>query len=261
MDNTKKTQNKKYSLVCEKEHSAIISNDIIFGKQTMTLQAARLIRLVISNVLKEDKDLRTYTCKITELAKFFGVSDDNLYRDVQSICETLHKSCVYVGTGNPKRPWKLVSWVSMSEYTKDGNLTIRLSEELKPYVIAVKDNFTPYQIKNLLDFSSFYAIRLYEILKCERGRTQWGEVVFSVRQLREMLGCETKYKEFRDFKKRAIEIAIKEINQSSDIYVIPSYIKEGRSVEKISFEIFVNQEPSNENSPVYKYLSEPEAKK
>ena len=256
MDNNKKQEKKNYSLSCDREHSAIISNDIILGKQTMTLQAARLIRLVISNVLKEDKDLRTYTCKLTELAKFFNISEDNLYRDIQKICETLHKNCVYVGTGNPKRPWKIVSWVSMSEYTKDGYLTIRLSEEIKPYVIAVKDNFTPYQIKNLLDFSSFYAIRLYEILKCERGKTQSGEVIFSVKQLREMLGCETKLKDFRDFKKRAIEIAIKEINQSSDIYVIPSYIKEGRSIERISFEIFTNQETGNKNSPIYKYLSD-----
>ena len=239
----------------DKNHSAVLSNDIIMGKQNMTLQAARLIRLVIANVLKEDKDLRTYTCKITDLAKFFNVSQDNLYRDVQSICETLHHSCIYVGTGNPKRPWKLVSWVSMSEYGKDGNLTIRLSEEIKSYVLAVKDNFTPVQIKNILEFSSFYAIRLYEILKCEQGKSKSNSVQFSVKQLREMMGCETVLKEFRDFRKRAIETAIREINRSSDIYVIPNYIKVGRSIAYVSFEIYVNQNTDNENSPVYKFLN------
>ena len=76
-------------------------------------------------------------------------------------------------------------------------------------------------------------------------------------QLREMLGCENKLKEFRDFRKYAIEIAIREINQSSDIYVVPKYIKRGRTIEEIVFEIFTNQDPNNENSPVFKYLSKP----
>lgn len=246
--------NRTSNLVYDGSHYSVVGNDIIMGKQTMTLQAARLIRLVIANVLKEDKDLRTYTCTLTDLAKFFNISQDNLYRDIQKICETLHHSSIYIGTDNPKRPWKLVSWVSMSEYNKDGSLVIRLSEEIKPYVIALKNNYTQYQIKNMLEFNSFYAIRLYEILKCAQGKTESNEVRFSVKQLREMLGCENTLQDFRDFRKRAIEKAIQEINQSSDIYVIPNYIKEGRSITTVCFDIFINQDPNNENSPIRKFL-------
>lgn len=48
------------------EYFTVAANDIIKGKQSMTLQTARLIRLLVTQVVKEDKDLKTYSCRITE---------------------------------------------------------------------------------------------------------------------------------------------------------------------------------------------------
>ena len=223
----------------------------------MTLQAARLIRLVIAQVVKEHTDLRTYTCNITELADFLRVPRNNMYWDVVSICETLHKSVVYIATGNPKRPWKMLNWISMSEYDGHGYLTIRLSEDIKPYVLELEKYFTQYQLKNVLSFSSFYALRVYELIKCVDGM-QRGEksfVEFTVRELREGVDCIDKHSSFSNFKMRVIEIAVKEINEKSDIQITPTYIKEGKSINKVKFQVELNRNPNNPNSPIYKYLT------
>lgn len=234
------------------DHFTVMANDIVRGRQSMTLQAARLVRLMIAQVVKEHKDLRTYTVNVTELAKFFGVPKNNMYRDIVSICEVLHKAVVYVATGNPKQPWKMFNWISMSEYDGNGTLTIRLSEDIKPYVLELDKCFTQYQLKNILQFNSFYTLRLYELIKCCDGK-QYGEkswIEFTVQELREAMDCLDKYAGFKYFKRRIISPAICEINSKSDIEVSAEYIKQGTSITKVKFYIHINRDASNPNSPI-----------
>ncbi len=233
---------KRYEMTYNSDHYTVAANDIIRGKQSMTLQTARLIRLLITQVVREDKDLKTYTCRITDLAKFFNIPKNNLYRDIEKICETALKSLVYIGTGNPKQPWKRFHWVSSAEYDGEGNLTLRLSDEIKPYVLELDKWFTQYQLKNILEFNSYYAIRLYEILKCEDGATRnsRSEIEFEIDELRKYMDCEKKYKLFADFKRKVIEVAVREINEKSDIYLEVRYKKRSRSVSGVIFEIHEN---------------------
>lgn len=233
---------KKYEMTYNSDHYTVAANDIIRGKQSMTLQTARLIRLLITQVVKEDKDLKTYTCKISDLANFLNVPKNNLYRDIDKICDCAQKSIVYVGTGNPKQSWKRFNWLSMSEYDGNGNLTLRLSDQIKPYVLELEKWFTQYQFKNILEFNSYYAIRLYEIIKCEDGATggMQSELEFEVDELRQYFDCEKKYSAFKDFRKNVIEVAVREINEKSDLWINPTYKKTGRAVTSVSFEIHAN---------------------
>lgn len=233
---------KKYEMTYNADHYTVAANDIIRGKQSMTLQTARLIRLLITQVVKEDKDLKTYTCKISDLAKFLNVDSSNLYRNIRQICDCSMKSVVYIGTGNPKEPWEMFHWLSTAKYDGEGTITLRLSDEVKPYVLELDKWFTQYQLKNILEFNSYYAIRLYEILQCEDGiyRNEKESHEFEVEELRRFFDCENKYKLFADFKRKVIEIAIREINEKSDIWVSPTYKKWGRAINSIVFEVHPN---------------------
>lgn len=233
---------KKYEMTYNAEHNTVAANDIIRGKQSMTLQTARLIRLLVTQIAERDKDLKTYTCKITDLAKFLNIDSSNLYKDIFKICECTMKSVVYIGTGNPKHPWELFHWVSTASYDGKGTLTLRLSDEIKPYVLELEKWFTQYKLKNILEFNSYYAIRLYEIIKCEDGATgnMQSELEFEIEELRQYFDCEKKYKLFTDFKRKVIEVAVREINEKSDIWLKPTYKKWGRAYTSVSFEIHVN---------------------
>ena len=233
---------KKYEMTYNAEHNTVSANDIIRGKQSMTLQTARLIRLLVTQIAEKDKELKTYTCKITDLAKFMNIPRNNLYRDVFKLCECALDSNVYIGTGNPKQPWKLFRWISMASYDGKGTITLRLSDEIKPYVLELEKWFTQYKLKNILEFNSYYAIRLYEIIKCEDGATgnMQSELEFEIDELRQYFDCENKYKSFADFKKNTIEVAVREINEKSDIWLKPTYKKWGRAYTSVSFEIHEN---------------------
>lgn len=241
---------KKYELAYNRDYYTVAANDIIRGKQSMTLQTARLIRLLITQVVKEDKDLKTYICKISDLATFLNVDSSNLYRDIREICECAMKSVVYIGTGNPKQPWRMFHWVDTAEYDGEGILTLRLSDEIKPYVLELEKWFTQYQLKNILEFNSYYAIRLYEIIKCADGeaRNSQEALNFEIEELRQYFDCENKYAAFKDFRKRVIEVAIREINAKSDIYINPTYKKHGRAIRSIDFEVhYISDERQREH--------------
>jgi Protein involved in initiation of plasmid replication len=233
--------NNSKELNYDKKHYIVMANDIVKGKQEMTLTEARIIRLLITQVVKEDKDLKTYTCKITELAEFIGISGKSLYRDVRTICENLLKRIVRINVN--KNSWKAFQWIQLAEYDGySGLLTLKLSEQIAPYVLDLNSWFTQYKLKNILYFNSFYAIRLYELLKCETGIFNDNKdfYEFSIEHLRTIFCCENKYKTTAEFIKKVIQIGVREINDKSDILVEYEYVKQSRKIVSIQFTVWYN---------------------
>lgn len=226
-----------------KEHYAIMANDVIKGKQVSTLQQARFIRLMVAQIVKQDKELKTFTCRIQDFANFFNIAPTNLYSDVNNLCIELLKCQVHIGTGNPKRPWEAINWFSCARYDGEGGLTLCLGEQMRPYLLELNKWYTQYQIKEIIGMKSVYGIRLYEILKCDENKSRDTKNIFTyeIQKLREMLGCEDKYKQIKEFKEKVIEKAISEINDNTDLFVSLDYIKTGRKVTAVQFELNVNR--------------------
>lgn len=228
----------KIPMVYNKEHYTVMANDIVRGKQEMSLQEARIIRLLITQVVKEDKDLKTYSCSIKDLATFLEIDDSNLYRDIKTICENLLQRIVRVESGDPKKPWKAFQWVQKAEYDGAGTITLMLSEQISPYVLELDRYFTQYQLENVLYMNSFYAIRLYELLRADCYTLSSCSNEYSVNFLRTFFSCEDKYKLYGDFKRRVLEVAVKEINSKADIEIINmNEYKTGRRITSVEFQV------------------------
>jgi len=231
-----------YPVTYNKEHYTVMANDIIKGKQDMTLQEARIIRLLVTQVVKQDTDFKTYTCRIQDLAKFLGIPSTNLYRDIRDICGKLMQSVVRIGTGNPKDPWEIIQWLQLAKYDGNGNITLELSNKIKPYVVALDKWFTQYQLGNILAMQSFYSIRLYELIKCQDGisRKEKDFHEFTMEYLRQYFCCEKKYKRVSQFKEKVIDTAVKEINDKSDIRIDVEYMKTSRTITAVRFYVHPN---------------------
>ena len=224
------------------EHYVVLSNDIIKGIQRTTLQQARFIRLMISQIVKQDKELKKYTCRIQDFAKFFDIASDNLYADVLTFCRSLIKTDVLISTGNPKKPWRAINWFNCAEYDGQGGITLCLSEQIRPYVLELSKWYTQYQLKHIKNMNSFYGIRLYEILRCDesKARDTVSEFTYSIEKLREMLGCEKKHNRISDFKKFVIEKAVDEIYKNTDYWIDVEYIKTGKKITHVTFSLHWN---------------------
>lgn len=227
---------KHYPLVYNANHYTVMANDIVRGKQDMSLQEARILRLLITQVVKEDKDLKTYSCRITDLAEFLKIPSSNLYRDIRDICKGLLQKTVSIGTGNSKEPWEIFQWINSARYDGNGIVTFRLSEDIKPYLVDLNAYFTQYKLENILEMKSFYGIRLYELLRAEYYKDENTYQEYSLEFLRQFFDCEDKYLKFNNFKRRVLETAIKEINEKSDLCIYEVIaVKTGRKITELKF--------------------------
>ncbi len=233
----------------------IQANDLIRGKQdNFTLLEAKLLKLVISQVAAQSTDLKTYTCRIPELAAFLDLHPSEIYREIETTTASLMTKVITIKdkTKKPKRNgeynWVKFHWVSFCHYA-DGILTIRLSDEIKPFVLELDKHFTTYGIDNIISLSTSNAIRLFELLSSYEYLThsphnnfpqiqkQENEIVFSIDYLREYFNCEDKYPLNADFFRWVIDPSVLGINKNTDMRVSYRTAKEGRKINYILFKI------------------------
>lgn len=218
------------------------SNSLVGGKQALSINSAKIVRAAIMQVVRDDTDIKPYIVTIPELSEILNISRSNLYRDIDSITNEIMESHVDVRAEyGDKVKFKKISWVSFIEYQSDTGLAIKLNNDLKPYLLNLKERYTQYTLDNILAMKSVYAIRIFELLQ-EKMLSKLipkngTDVSMTVGFIRECCGCEEKYAKFSHFKSRVLDSAVKEINRVTMYNVEYSYVKKGKAVEGISFHI------------------------
>lgn len=234
----------KLDLDLTKNKKVIMSNDAITGKQAMDLREAKLLRLLIMQINMKDKNLMEYKASIKEIADCLEVDGSNLYRDIQKICDSLTTRRLGIKTDDPKKQWKFYPWMSMAEYDGAGTLILGLNEKIRPFVIGLNTLFTQYEMIDILKINSFYALRIYELLKMEFTKflKKKHAFEFTIQELREITDTEEKFKQIGSFRRNVIDIAEREINEKTDISIKVEEIKKSRKY--IGFRFIVTEEKS-----------------
>ena len=215
-----------YQLQLNPDPYVVTANDLIKGKQKMTLREAQLLYITMSQVVKEDKDFKTYSIAVSELASFMGIGPNALYRDLENICTSLLKRVVKIyvqDANNPsERKWKAFQWISAAEY-ENGKLTIKLNDELKPFLIELVSHYSQILLGTLCSFNSYYAARLYQYIVCEIGehpRNPKEEWTFTCEELRDFFQIEkNEYARNYDLVRKTIKVALDELNKSDFTYI------------------------------------------
>lgn len=219
------------------------ANNLIGGKQALKLNSAKLIRSAIMQVVREDEELKPYIITIKDLSELLGVTASNIYRDVDEITDDIIKNPVYIREERNGKTIDFIKipWVTRCEYKSDVGIALKLNEELKPFLINLKEHYTQYTLQEVLAMKSVYGIRIFEMLQSKimsRVLPKDGiAVILSVQEIRECCECEDKYPAFGNFRDKVIDKAVKEINRVTMFKVVYSYIKKVRSVVEIKFDI------------------------
>ena len=170
----------------------------------------------------------------------------NAYRRMKEAAETLFERrvtvrSIHADTGNDAIT--TTRWVSSCTYVEQAGLVeLQLAPKIIPYITDLESKFTSYQLKNVAQMTSTYAIRLYELLA--QYKTV-GSRYFQIQRLKEFLGADEKsYERMDNFKRNVIKVAVDQINALTDLTI--SYVdrKVGRRV--IGFEFWVEQQPIDE---------------
>lgn len=232
-----------FDFCLEKRNYVCQANSLVGGKQALKINSAKIIRAAIMQVVRDDEELKPYTISIAELAELLSVSKSNIYRDVESIVDDILNNPVYIREETEKNVrWIKIPWVTRCEYNSSIGIFIKLNDELKPFLLNLKDHYTQYTLDSILVMKSTYSIRLYEIIQSRvMSKTlpkEGTDIELSVEMLKECCGCESKaYNTFSNFRSRVLDIAVKEINEKTLYTLSFNYVKKGKSVTGIIFHI------------------------
>ena len=222
--------------VIPSKHLIVQHNDLIASKYDLNLSEMRLILEAVHQVEKDDVDFKEYKIDVEAFLQLVDSKNVSEYSRVKEFCKTILSKPIEIPRENGNSIF--CNWFSSIEYDpKRRNISYSFDPKLKPYLIELKDNFTKYDIRTLLKFKSFYALRIYMLLKTETWKGNQVEYVIKLDEFREMLKLGDKYTLYGHFKSRVLDIAKKYINEVSDIEVDFEDIKVGRKVESIKFSV------------------------
>ena len=77
------------SIKYNKDFSVIQANELVRSKQDeLTLLEAKIVRLAITQIVREDNQLNTYTCNVVDLANFLGIDNHNILQSEKTFSTT-----------------------------------------------------------------------------------------------------------------------------------------------------------------------------
>jgi len=211
---------------------------IMNGSYDLSLEEQKIILTLASMIQPEDDEFKTYDFRIADFMALLGVKDKSKYTEIPKITRDLMKKVLEIHEG--KRIIQ-VAWLNSAIYDKgSGQVTLRFSPDLKPYMLQLKERFTQYQLINVLMMKSKYSPRVYEILKANEFKKQ-GYIKIEITELRKLLKTEDIYPMYNDFKRFVILRTQKEINKNTDVSFDFEEIKTGRKVTSLKFYIKPNK--------------------
>lgn len=210
-------------------------NDLLRkSRYSLTANEQKIIIYLISKIQAEDNEFLDVEVSLNELCKLFGVQRNGKEYDLlrDSIKHISDKS--WWVEVEPKKK-VLFRWIVEAETNENkGIAVLRLSKHLKPYLLELKENFTKYELINVLALKSGYSIRLYELFKSYLWIGTWK---VSLEEIRDILEVGEKYPEFKIFKRAVLDKAIKEINTYTDIVAEMETVRSGRKIAALKFNI------------------------
>ena len=212
-------------------------NELIHARYRMNLQEQRLLLWLIAQVKREDRDLTVYRIGVKQLAEFIGVEKNkNIYEQLAHHTKSLMSRVAEICKVDEKTLTQIQFVSKTKYYFGNGYVELCLNEHMRPYVLQLKERFTEIELGYAIRLSSFYAIRIYEILKC--GKYRAGGFELGLEELRAELGIEKgKLERIDNFKAKVMDIAEREINARTDISFAYEWRKTGRAVTGVRFAV------------------------
>ena len=216
------------------------ANALIESCYTINLVAQRVIILAIIEAREQGSMAEIggiHHIKASDYERHFECDKTTAYRSLKSACESLYES-EFVWTDKDAKGRDKINksrFVQRASYCEGGGyVEVMFGNDVIPLITRLSEQYTEYELKQIKDLNSTYALRIFEILMqwLSLGKTP----PITIENLRTRLGIEEhQYKLMSDFKKRVLDHAIKEINDNTNITAAYEQHKEGRRIVGFTF--------------------------
>lgn len=293
-------EKKEQTIVPYQQNDNVLkANSLITAKYRGTLLEAKVLYAALwaiqNRQVEELADGYRIRLRGNELRQLTHSNNGSFYKSLKPVARSLmHRS---VGMENQEEDYfRYINLINECEYEK-GEFRVVFSKRSKDLIMDLSKNYTTLPTL-MMQFKSVYAFRLYEILKryCyykketpSYKRTNIFTVEKGIAELKLELGTvnaeldtvrreledkehpdyeravekspEELYKTYADFNRYVLKTAVKEINESSDMFVTYKANRGGvdRSTYSVTFTMDMNAKSQKDNikdKPEDNYLSE-----
>ena len=210
-------------------------NALVSASYYLSLAEQRLILLGIIEARNNQSQDNEFIIHVNSYINAFGVDDSTAYLTIKEACKRLRgRYFTYQRLVNDNLEQVESNWVQSIAYaTNSSYVKIKFTEAVMPLITNLEKHFTSYQLEQVKDLTSIYAIRLYELLISWK---QTKKVELTLADLRLKLGIEpNEYKAMNNFKAKVLDLAVSQINEHSDITVKYEQVKQGRNITGFTF--------------------------
>ncbi|WP_022757628.1 replication initiation protein [Butyrivibrio fibrisolvens] len=230
------------------------SNIIIGAKYKSTIYENKLLAAALYSLQNAATDKNGDIVAVmpaSQLKEIFG-RGNSIYSHLKPVAASLIGRSIGI-EDDEKKEFHYMTIVTDAEY-KDGVCTITFNKKLKEKLLQIQNKFTLLSLPVMMDMTSVYSFRLYELLKSEAFignrscqmtmdggfefyiglselKLELGVVDASEKKVQEILNgkqkpdydkavevaTEKSYDEWRDFKKNVMDVATKEITQKTEL--------------------------------------------
>lgn len=215
-------------------------NAITEARYDMSALEKDIVYLLMCELKQDDIPQKEYSIDITNSQALKNVKIQDLRQAARNLL-----SRVYYIT-KPNGNILAVTLMTVAAYDQnEGKMRIRISQKLLPYLIALRDNFTQFQLNIALNLRSKYSKRLYEMISQHK---EAGGFSISVDELKWRLALKDprtgveKYANWTNFQKNVLNRTQKELKQKYDITFSYEAIKTGRKHTHLKFRIGASPE-------------------
>lgn len=278
----RRMDNERREIIQEPE-KYIKSNFLVSSKYRSTLFENKLMALSLYHIDEAQFDTSgalVQEISAAEVRRRFGIKGNGLYGQLDRAARNMTGQTI--GMTNPEdKFFDYIAVIIRSTY-KNGKLTIKYNQDIAQYMTEIKNNYTQYPLDIMMKFKSNSSFRLYEVLRSKayykKGDTMQAGDVFrftiSLSELKLTMGIvnanldsvknilngsktpdydkavekspEKLFEDWRNFKTQVLEVAIKEINESSDLNVEYEVMKEGKGGKIHDIIFYVKYKTSEE---------------
>lgn len=235
MMNPEEKRNKALEIISKDPYRIVKGNPIINAKYEISAIQAKIFLHMISKIDITQPNFQEITIGVQEFAQFANIDSKDLYKIVRT--ESVKLMDKKIAYEDDKITLDSVLLASVVYNKRQGTYTFEFPKKLSPFLVQLKDNFTAYDLHNVLTLESAYSIRFFEFCK---QYEKIGKFTFGVDELKEVFGITDKYKNYFDFKKKVILQAEKELKEHCELYFSFKEKKEGKKIVELFFLIHKN---------------------
>lgn len=188
------------------------------------------------SILRKDNTDGVYEIVVKDLSALTG--KEYKYGYLKKATEEMGSRMFEIST--PKSYEQIWMFQRVKYVIGEGRIEVRFSDDIKPYLFDLKDNFTSFELYAALRLGSKYAKRIYSF--CSQWNDKGETPIYKIDEFKKMLSLldnkgNEQYKQIGEFKRFVLDEAKKQINEHTDLQIDYTLYKRGRSFQSVSFKI------------------------